>query len=255
MRRWISGLLFLFAFLGVAHGRASTLIVSDVDDTIKLADVVNLFGAARYALDEHSAFLGMNHLYQKLIQDNRGARIVYLSQAPEWLMKKKHLDFLRNNSFPSGLYRGRGGVGVGQQKIKTLREVLARYQPTRVILIGDNGEEDPQNYRQIVSENASRGIEFQTYIHIVYADRSGIYPEQTGFVTAVELAADLQLKNFLSAASVRGLMDRDLPLILKEKPGSKKGSLAFPHFMDCRPLLWQWDIPGLNEKIRSVCHR
>ncbi len=230
------------------------LLVSDIDDTIKLANAVSWSGALYYFRDEDSAFLGMNHLYQLFLQDHPQTQIVYLSRAPEWLMRETHEDFLRQNHFPQGTYIGRTTASSDEHKLLALRKLLTEQKPDKVLLIGDNGEQDAQTYQQIVTEFARVKIQFFQYIHIVYANKSELQsPQQTGFVTAIELAQDLFQKGLLQPQSRDRMVNEDLPLVLAEKPGGSRGILSFPSFMHCQKILWTWNLPGLNEKIKKVC--
>ena len=55
----------LLLFLGTPSF-AQTLLVSDVDDTIKLANVLSYANSVRYATDSKSRFMGMSELYRLL---------------------------------------------------------------------------------------------------------------------------------------------------------------------------------------------
>jgi hypothetical protein len=251
----MKALLALFILLSAMKVSAQTIVIADIDDTLKLAHIPNLAGSVEYVKDSSSSFTGMNSLFQLVHQDSNST-FLYVSNAPEWLMKKTHLAFLKNNKFPSGQYIGRTSYSAESHKLITIRKLLSQYHPKRVLFVGDNSEQDSKVYGTIAKEN--RAIEFSQYIHIVYAaaDLKNPVPlaaDQIGYVTSIEMAADLRAKGWLSASSEAFMRQHIMPRILNERPGGEEGSVAFPDFMNCKEIQWRWDIPGLNEKINQVC--
>lgn len=244
MKSWILGLLLLA--LGLS-AQARTLLVSDVDDTIKVAHVRDLTEAARYAFDSKSRFLGMSQLYNMLVEENADMEIVYLSRAPDWLMGRTHRKFLVNGNFPEGQYINRTKYDSDVHKLQTLREVMARVRPDTVIFVGDNGEQDAEIYKQISEEFAAPGIAFHQFIRIVYANNSFflLNPQtldgQVGFVTPVEIGLELEKAGLLSEKSLRTLVSSVVPDVLRQKAFMAEGEMAFPYFVNCREFRWKWD--------------
>lgn len=253
--KWIPFLMF---FLISLSARAQSLVIADVDDTLKLADVPSYTGAVSYALDGESHFLGMDSVLNFVMQDNSDAQLFYVSKAPEWLMKETHEYFILTAGFPAGTYIGRSEYPADQHKLIVIRDLIDKYHPQRVLFLGDNGEQDPEVYAQIASEYPT--IVFTQYIHIVFTaldlwgPMSPMSADQIGFVTSVELANDLNARGWLSSDHLQWMLSEVLPKILKERPGKEEGAIAFPYFMNCHDIDWRWSIPGLDEKIRKVCH-
>lgn len=246
MKYGLSLLFVLLLSFGGANGWAQTLLVSDVDDTIKLAHVHSYKDMVYYAFDDTSRFMGMSDLYQLIAQDNPDLDIVYLSRAPTWIMQKRHKDFLRKGSFPQGLYIGRSEQSKDQHKITALREVIEELKPKKVILIGDNGEADPIVYRQIAKEFRSLGIEFFQFIRVVYSNSwwspaTPLAEEQTGFVTPIEISLELERQGLMSKSSLQRLLVTRGPDLSNRKLKEKNGEYAFPYFVDCRDFRWKWD--------------
>lgn len=235
----------LFTFSLSSHGK--TLVVSDVDDTIKLAHVRDYGDAVSYALDDESRFLGMSSLYFQILRDQPESEIVYLSKAPAWAMEKTHRRFLDNGEFPHGQYIPRSDYDEDVHKLKTLRTLLSEIKPDKVILFGDNGEQDADVYAQIVNEYSGKGIEFYQFIHIVYSrntfmERGAVLHDgQVGFVTPIEVALELEKKYILRFSSVQEIIKTLTPEILKQKFIEAKGVVAIPYFMNCSDFVWKWD--------------
>lgn len=239
--------LFVLIFLGSVCGYSQTLLVSDIDDTIKLANVHDLTSAAFYAFDDESGFLGMSELYNFVKQDNADIKIAYLTRAPEWFMAATHKKFLRQGKFPSGHYIPRTEYSSDEHKIKSLRHLIQVYKPKKVILIGDNGEADASVYATIVNEYASQGIQFYQYIRIVYskydksAQGSPLYEGQVGFVSPLELSLELERAGLVGKTTVHWMMNVLGHTFVVQRSYQAEGRVAFPYYMNCSDLKWQWD--------------
>lgn len=263
MKNLIAIVLLLFSIAG----QAQTLLVSDVDDTIKLANVKDLSSAAHYAFDEESRFLGMSELYNLIVKDRPETEVVYLSRAPEWFMGRTHRKFLRNGKFPQGTYIPRTDYSSDIHKIQTLRDLLEEKKPRKVILIGDNGEQDAEIYAQIVKEYANQGVEFYQFIRVVYSKNAYmdggalLLQDQMGFVTPVEMALELEKNHLLETSSVQWVMEKLVPQILMQKSHAAEGEVAFPFFVSCGDLKWTWDdslarfeiMKSLKDRIVTRC--
>lgn len=246
MKMWITlGLLLL-----AVAGEARTLLVSDVDDTLKLAHVKDLTEAARFAFDSESRFTGMSQLYHLIKKDQPDLEIYYLSRAPEWFMARTHRKFLANGQFPEGEYIGKTDYASETHKLYKLREIMARVRPNKVIFVGDNGEHDAQVYQQIAHEFAAPGVEFHQFIRIVYSQRgfvpqvAPVNPGQTGFVTPVEIALELEKAGVVSTSSVQWLVAHVVPQLVYHKSWAEEDDdyeIAFPYFVNCRDFVWKWD--------------
>lgn len=238
-------LSILFVFSVSSH--AKTLLVSDVDDTIKLTHVKDYSDALRYAFDDQSRFLGMSFLYSQILQDQPESQVVYLSKGPAWAVEKTHRKLLANGQFPQGKYIPRTNYDDDVHKIKTLRALLAEIKPDKVILVGDNGEQDADVYAQIVKEYSDRGIEFYQFIRIVYSRNSyvekgvALHDGQIGFVSPVEITLELEKKYILRFSTAQEIIDTVVPQILKQKFSEAKGVVAVPYFVNCEDFEWRWD--------------
>lgn len=228
-------------------GFSQTLLVSDIDDTIKLANIHDLTSAAFYAFDQKSGFLGMSEVYNFIKRDTPDLKIAYLTRAPDWLMAKTHKKFLRHEQFPRGHYIPRTKHSSDEHKLKSLRKLIQTYHPQKVILVGDNGEADVDVYTTIAKEYASVGIQFYQYIRIVYskgaktAQGRSLYEGQVGFVSPLELSLELERSGFLKTSAVDWMMEVIGTSFVIQRSYQEKGRVAFPYYMNCRDFKWQWD--------------
>lgn len=262
----ISILLSVFFFLSVGH--AKTLLISDVDDTIKIANVLDLSSAARYSFDENSRFLGMSELFNLIKKDNSDLAIYYVSRAPSWWMQTTHTNFLRNGGFPAGTYIPRTNLSLDTHKLITIRKLMALENPDKVIFFGDNGEKDSEVYEQIKNEYQTKGVRFQQFIRLVYASRGqedvGVipYPDQVGFVTPIEVSLELKKAGLLSEESVQWTVANIASAILNQKKDYDLGVVAFPKFMRCNDFVWNWEeasvypnLVDLKQRVTERCRK
>jgi hypothetical protein len=261
-------LIPLFLISWACSGQAQTLLISDIDDTIKLANVRNLFSAAAYAFDDRSEFTGMSQLYNIIVRDIPDVKVVYLSKAPSWLMSSTHLNFLANANFPQGDYIPRSTYSSDTHKLRTLRNLIESEKPSRVILVGDNGEQDAQVYAQISNEFSSKDIEFLQFIHIVYQNNlvpgqsTFLSRDQIGFVTPIEISLELEKKNLLPSSAVVWMLANVGSHILKQPLDTSEGNVAFPYYMDCSDFVWLWSketvkypqLIQLGKELLERCH-
>ena len=252
-------LLAFMVLVFVQTASAKVILISDIDDTIKLANIPSLVGSASYALDGESRFAGMAALYTLLSQQPQSSGIYYISNAPSWLMEKTHLDFLKTGRFPQGSYIGRTEDGPADHKLNRMREILRKEKPTQVIFFGDNTENDPLFYSMIQTEFAHQGIEFTTFIRLVTSQP--VQPRQVAFVTPVEVALTLKDKNLIDHASVCWVIDNILPFIVEQRNVIDKGIVSFPSYVKCSDFKWNWDkdiqtfptLMELKKRIQQKC--
>lgn len=124
-------------------------IISDIDDTIKETDVV---AGARIILrntflKEMTDVPGMAEVYKNWWK--QGAAIHYVSNSP-WQLIPSLLEFFHTHKFPPGSAHLRLHDSVlktyfmtpGENKRKSIREILMDFPGRKFILVGDSGEID-----------------------------------------------------------------------------------------------------------------
>ncbi len=130
-------------------------IISDIDDTIKISNVLDKQELlANTFLREFRPVPGMAQLYQKWASD--GASFHYLSSSP-WQLYPSLLEFIERQRFPSGSIhlnnfrvKDKSFFNLFQSsqitKPPRIEAILNRYPLRSFILIGDSGEKDPEIY-------------------------------------------------------------------------------------------------------------
>lgn len=196
-----ASLVVLAAYLLTTSAlQAKTLIVSDVDDTIKLTDVLNSKKQiVKNALFSKKAFSGMSQLYREL--DKKEASIHYVSGSPGIIRKVIH-NFLDCNEFPQNdqIILKTKKVETYHYKVDAIKKLIAKHNPDEIILIGDDTEVDPEVYDTISKLNPLKvsGI----YIRAVQNRALPSNGLTRNFFSAVEIAGVEHVKGNLDEKSL-----------------------------------------------------
>jgi len=158
------------------------LLISDVDDTVKITHVRHRMRAVVRGLFRRTVYGGMAALYREMAAD-----LVFLSASPQFLEKRLHRTLIHRSGFPAGRFILRNWLterDVATFKRRHLAAVLAAC-PTQAILIGDDTEHDPQLFLEAAT-NARPGQVAAIYI------RQNVHQplpaDVVGFATAFDLA-------------------------------------------------------------------
>jgi len=266
------------------------LLVSDIDDTIKVSHVLNKVGKFARAVDATTPFKGMAQLYQLIVNQNPSStKVAYLSNAPKNIgaipnapqaiagipaASVTHQLFLDFNHFPKGELILREDLEDQDHKTKALRMLIEREKPDVLILIGDNGEHDVDFYRQATQEHAyMKNMQVLTFIHELYKteasfylpdflDETGreVFPEQMGFVTPIEISLKLNEERVIGKDKVDWMIKNVAPSIAQEDKIKWDGlkPISFPFFKKCPQFKWTFSRPqqlqSLIQRIESECN-
>ncbi|UOF02851.1 phosphatase domain-containing protein [Bdellovibrio reynosensis] len=234
---------------------AKILVISDIDDTVKVSHILSKKGAVSSAVDSDSHFAGMPDLYRILDLSHQDIEFHYVSLAPKLLMGGRHQDFLDKNGFPiTGLHMNPGVRQDKDLKNKVIRQLLAEKKPELVIYFGDNGQYDAVVYDQMVKEFPQ--VPSITYIREAYSSKlESQYPTmpgQIGFVTTLELAIDLSQRNLLHAKAYKHIEQTIYSQLNSENSIEVVGKMLFPWWQDCRDFKWQWDVKNPTERLIEI---
>jgi hypothetical protein len=177
------------------------LLISDLDDTIKISNVQSKIVTVYRGLFRSSAFAGMAPLYQEIISNHPGSQFRIISSSPPPIRRKIE-NFLKLNGFPDAALTLRDWIrypSVPRYKIDALRDVAAT-TPLPLLLVGDDTEYDPEVFAGIDREFPEKVL--ARYIRKV---RGRDLPEGTyGFFTAFDIAcAELNAGRFSNEQVLR----------------------------------------------------
>ncbi|QCB93575.1 App1 family protein [Cellulomonas shaoxiangyii] len=142
-------------------------IVSDIDDTVMVTRLPRPLVAAWNTLVRHEnareAVPGMSRLYRELRAGHEDRPLVYLSTGA-WNAAPAIGRFLRRNDYPAGplLLTDWGPTNTGlfrsgqQHKVTQLRRLFSELPQVRWLLVGDDGQHDPEIYAGAVEHHPER---------------------------------------------------------------------------------------------------
>ncbi|WP_051090454.1 phosphatase domain-containing protein [Micromonospora sp. CNB394] len=137
-------------------------IISDIDDTVMVTALPRPLLAAwnTFVLDEHArnAVPGMAVLYERLATAHPGAPVFYLSTGA-WNVAPTLTRFLSRHLYPAGplLLTDWGPTADRwfrsgrEHKRATLARLSREFPEVRWLLIGDDGQHDPEIYREFAA--------------------------------------------------------------------------------------------------------
>ena len=145
-------------------------VISDIDDTVLQSNIANKLKMILQValLNEHTRvpFKGVAAFYRALLRGaggNENNPVFYVSSSP-WNLYAPLVEFLKVHDIPLGpLFLKDFGNHIlftskdhKSHKMSSIRRILETYPHLRFILIGDSGEQDPEIYRETVSEFPER---------------------------------------------------------------------------------------------------
>jgi len=161
-------------------------IISDFDDTVIVSEVGNRARLLQHSLFENDLqrrpVAGMAEFFRGILARNpqpQAAPVFYLTASPRQL-QPGILAFLTRNGFPRGpivakkITDGSGGDPLLDQeayKREHIERILADLPAVRFVLVGDDGERDPETYQAIRGRHPRR-------IEAIYIRRIGADPKR-----------------------------------------------------------------------------
>ena len=179
---------------------SKTLIISDVDDTIKMTDVLGSKKKIFFnGVFREKAFSGMSQLYQQF--NNENTIIHYVSGSPK-IIRIRVDEFLEENEFPQQYnlsLRNSLYDATKTFKLSAIKRIIEKEQPEKIILIGDDTEHDPEIYASIADDYP--GLVDSIYIRSIKNREMPKLAIIKTFFSAVEIAAYEMLQARMSKES------------------------------------------------------
>jgi phosphatidate phosphatase APP1 len=151
----------------VADPRNTIGLISDIDDTILVSEVLSKSALLKNSLtvpaEQRDAVKGMAALYARVLTANfspEASAVFYLSYTPRQLTDNLRR-FLQVNHFPRGVLQLRevaseNGDSIQDHesyKLRRVEAILAAFPQTRFQLFGDDTERDPEIYAEIQAKH------------------------------------------------------------------------------------------------------
>lgn len=158
------------AGLLVPDPRNSIGIISDIDDTILVSEVLSKRALLRNSLtvppEQREVVSGMATLYTRVLKENpapESSAVFYVSSSPRQLTDNLRR-FLQANGFPRGVLQLKEispgqGDSLGEHadyKLRRIKTILNAFPQTRFHFFGDDGERDPEIYAEVMTKYPSQ---------------------------------------------------------------------------------------------------
>ena len=222
------------------------LVVSDIDDTIKITDVLSIGRALKNGLFGQRTFTGMSELYQELEKNGQAAAtpagsmnppIVYMSGSPPPLKGEIRDMLVEDHHFPDGRFMLRDWIKTKDvYSFKTAGfKALALEVSMPFVALGDDTEKDPEVLTEFATAHPGRAAAL--YIHRVTG--RAIPAGATEFYTAFDVALMEFEAGRLNAEQVARVGNTIL--------ASKDPRYLFPDFTQCPEDLTYDDTPKVSQ--------
>ena len=237
------GMLALVFLPVFASGSDAFVIVSDVDDTVKITDVLHHHRAVRNAIKSELTFAGMAELYAQMLgAGSSSERLRFISGSPRVLAHEIH-EMLADSRFPryNLTLRGFRETKTSALSYKT-KHITALYGDSDdlLILIGDDTESDPEVYAAFAAAHPGRVL--ATYIRSIKGRR--LPDSHIAFVTAYDIAAAERLAGRMNDEQVVAVASAVL----------QAGAKTFlPSFQRCPDAFDNIANLEIQARLRALC--
>lgn len=133
--------------------KSPLVLLSDLDDTIKISYTASPLVTVYRGLFRTSAFAGMAQLYHELLGGHPGSEFHIVSSSPPQIRKRIE-KFLSLNGFPKAKLTLRDWIrqsSIQGYKLQAIRSLVEKAEHP-VLLIGDDTEHDPEVFAEVAKD-------------------------------------------------------------------------------------------------------
>lgn len=175
------------------------VIISDLDETLRVANVEHHFKAGLKLIGGVKPYEGMQHIFAEIKAKNPDAKFYYLSNSYPFLYNGER--WTDKYDFPDGVVFQRSLKDKSAEfKPRKLKEIAAAHPDAELLMFGDNIEHDPKFYREFLAETQREARVFIRDARLEFTEEPGM----TYFQTENQITDDLLMSEETTAA-VRGL--------------------------------------------------
>jgi hypothetical protein len=239
---WFVSISFSLLLMVPTSVPAQSLLVSDIDDTIRAMNTQSPVGMVLRGRKKDNDFSGVKALYEEWRRQSSQNHIAFVTAGPR-IFAKFYQRFLNFTGFQFDFLAMRPKkTDTFSHKVQSLRSLYGQVQPSATILVGDNSALDPDVYAQTQSDFPQTPTSI--YIHQLYSGPKArpLRQGQVAWLTAADLAVHMFHRQQISEDSLRrvlGVVETDLVYRPKK---------VIARFFDCsdfyRHTAWpQFQVP------------
>src|SRR5690606_10052405 len=225
-------IILLFSLFFSLSLFAKIIVVSDLDDTIKIINSGNEVEAARNALTTNLVFTAIPSFYQELARYTDELHI--LSAGPSILRAKITKDMKTHGIEFRALELRKLSRWEDKltHKVNYLVKLLKENPDTQFILLGDDVGKDPEAYDEIMRHYPGRVL--ASYIHVI--NNREVAKSQTKFY----LTSDLFVREYNAGRMPMAAVTYGFEQLLNEE----KPEMIIPQFAHCpkTAVAWAWQL-------------
>ncbi len=258
-------MIFLIANFSI---QAKTLVISDIDDTLKRTNVLGYFTGG---ISATNPFIGLPELFndflcneeptqeaadycRKFRGHNHSAKrsLIYVTAASGRLQLFGR-EFISRSNFPQVTVVGKdSGEDTLEYKTRTVKEIIQGGEYDEIILIGDNGQHDARAYKAVADFFPNKKI--TTYIHQVYNpygfykddEKKGVELEegQIAYFTASDLGLEFFSKGLITEKQLISISKEVSKYI--SSSNDELYEQVVPEWSSCKPFIANYQRPKVE---------
>lgn len=184
--------IFLFLTLLIScpllHAK-ELVIISDLDETLRIANVEKKAKAALKLLAGVRPYEGLRAIFNEIKTKNPDAKFYYLSNSYPFLYDGTK--WTEENGFPEGTSMQRSLKDkTSEFKPRKLKEIVAAHPDASFLMFGDNIEHDPQFYRELMADTQIKDAKvFIRDARLIFTQE----PNMTYFQSEDQITDDLKM--------------------------------------------------------------
>lgn len=165
------------------------VIISDLDETIRVANIENKAKAGLKLIGGVKPYEGLRAIFNEIKANNPDAKFYYLSNSYPFLYNGDK--WTEENGFPEGKSLQRCLKDKSTEfKPKKLKEIAAAHPDATFLMFGDNVEHDPQFYREFLADTQIKDAQvFIRDARLIFTEE----PNMTYFQTEAQITDDLNM--------------------------------------------------------------
>ncbi len=277
LKLWVLGLVLVnsLTLSSRAFSAPEYVLITDVDDTIKVSHIVDTVSKVIRFLSDPVPFAGMSVLYGEMLAEAKGrghrASFIVLSGTPT-LFESSVWDFLEIFKFPEPLRLITRPLLLDTQEYKTTAVSTVVEHPVMkdatIVLVGDDTEVDFAAYDASLASPKVASTQTQIYIRRVTGQASSLVTaarKSKAGALAFDSAADIAMAEFVMGRLSRPAVEKVFKAVETEKtferlfvPGeycpdakSPRGSEALVQFRPPEDLMKRY--VKLENHLRRRC--
>lgn len=238
---WSKFIVCAMIFTSFLAQARELIIISDLDETLRMANVEKKVKAGLKIIEGVKPYQGMQAIFNEIKAKNPDAKFYYLSNSYPFIYSGKR--WTSKHGFPQGVVFQRSLNDKSDAfKPKKLKQIAAAHPDASLIMFGDNIEHDPKFYRDFLAQEQINDAQvFIRDARLVFSEEPGI----TYYQTEEQITDDLNMSTETTAI-VRSLaFEKLVPKFLLK-------NLKTRLIKECKSTVVESCLEAANRRVQEV---